>query len=81
MPRCRAGPTCLRGAQVTGADGRVTFTTICPGWCRFAFARIHFQLCLTNDLGVTATSQLAFPQSVTAAVHGSAPCEGPEKLR
>jgi len=68
------GLTYLRGVQVTDANGRVSFTTIYPGWYAGRITHIHFQVYLNNNLAVTATatSQLAFPQEVTTAVYNSA---------
>ena len=70
----QAGLTYLRGVQVTDANGRVSFTTIYPGWYAGRITHIHFQVYLNDNLAVTATatSQIAFPQEVTAAVYASA---------
>jgi protocatechuate 3,4-dioxygenase beta subunit len=64
------GDTFCRGIQLTDSDGKVTFTTIYPGWYRGRITHIHFQLYLNN--GLVATSQLAFPQDITTAVYDSA---------
>jgi protocatechuate 3,4-dioxygenase beta subunit len=64
------GETFCRGIQLTDRDGKVTFTTIYPGWYRGRITHIHFQLYLNN--GLVATSQLAFPQDITTAVYDSA---------
>jgi protocatechuate 3,4-dioxygenase beta subunit len=68
-----SGETFLRGIQVTNSSGQVTFTTIYPGWYAGRITHIHFQVYLNDNLNVTATatSQLAFPQDVTAAVYNS----------
>jgi len=70
----QTGLTYLRGVQVTDANGQVHFTTIYPGWYAGRITHIHFQVYLNDNLAVTATatSQLAFPQEVTAAVYASA---------
>lgn len=67
------GQTFCRGIQVTDANGEVAFQTIYPGWYTGRITHIHFQVYLANNLAVTATatSQIAFPQDVTAAVYGS----------
>jgi protocatechuate 3,4-dioxygenase beta subunit len=67
------GETFLRGIQVSDSAGRVTFTTIFPGWYAGRITHIHFQVYLNDNLRVTATatSQLGFPQSVTEAVYAS----------
>jgi protocatechuate 3,4-dioxygenase beta subunit len=63
------GDTFCRGIQLTDRDGKVTFTTIYPGWYRGRITHIHFQVYLNN--GLVATSQLAFPQEITTAVYDS----------
>jgi protocatechuate 3,4-dioxygenase beta subunit len=67
------GETFLRGIQLSDANGQVTFTTIFPGWYAGRITHIHLQVYLNDNLAVTATatSQLAFPQTVTAAVYAS----------
>lgn len=69
----QTGKTYLRGAQVSDANGQVTFTTIYPGWYAGRITHIHFQIYLNDDLTVTATatSQLALPTAVTTAVYNS----------
>jgi protocatechuate 3,4-dioxygenase beta subunit len=64
------GDTFCRGIQLTDSTGKVTFTTIYPGWYSGRITHIHFQLYLNN--GLVATSQLAFPQEITTAVYNSA---------
>lgn len=64
------GQTFCRGVQTTDANGDVTFLTVYPGWYTGRITHIHFRVYLGNAL--SATSQLAFPQSVTAAVYSSA---------
>jgi protocatechuate 3,4-dioxygenase beta subunit len=68
------GETFLRGTQVTDADGRVSFTTIYPGWYPGRITHMHFQVYLENNRAVpaSATSQIAFPQAMTTAVYNSA---------
>jgi protocatechuate 3,4-dioxygenase beta subunit len=63
------GQTFLRGVQTTDTSGRVTFNTIYPGWYPGRATHIHFRVYLALDL--QATSQLAFPNSVTSAVYSS----------
>ena len=64
------GETFCRGIQLTDSDGKVTFTTIYPGWYSGRITHIHFQVYLNN--GLVATSQLAFPQEITTTVYDSA---------
>lgn len=68
-----SGETWLRGIQLSNSNGQVTFTTIYPGWYAGRITHIHVQVYLNDNLSVTATAttQLAFPQDVTAAVYGS----------
>ena len=62
----------LSNAAMVRSDIRqgktVRFTTIYPRWYAGRVTHIHFQAYLTNNLQVTATSQLAFPPEVTTAV-------------
>jgi protocatechuate 3,4-dioxygenase beta subunit len=61
--------TFLRGIQTTDASGRVTFQTIYPGWYQGRATHIHVEVVL-NGRSVKVT-QIAFPESVTAAVYAS----------
>ncbi|MCC6158871.1 MAG: intradiol ring-cleavage dioxygenase [Deltaproteobacteria bacterium] len=66
-----SGLTFLRGTQITGADGRVRFMTIYPGWYPGRTTHIHFKVHLTGML--EATSQLYFPEDATETVYATAP--------
>jgi protocatechuate 3,4-dioxygenase beta subunit len=59
--------TYLRGIQTTDANGRVTFTTIYPGWYQGRATHIHVEVTV-NGRSVKVT-QIAFPEDVTAAVY------------
>jgi protocatechuate 3,4-dioxygenase beta subunit len=63
------GQTFCRGVQTTDSNGQVRFTTIYPGWYQGRATHIHFRVYLALDL--QATSQLAFPDAVTAAVYNT----------
>jgi protocatechuate 3,4-dioxygenase beta subunit len=63
------GETFMRGIQVSDANGVVRFTTIYPGWYEGRVTHIHFQVFVDGE--VVSTSQLAFPDDVTAAVYES----------
>jgi protocatechuate 3,4-dioxygenase beta subunit len=63
------GATFLRGIQTTDASGRVTFTTVYPGWYAGRATHIHVEVTV-NGRSVKVT-QIAFPENVTAAVYGS----------
>lgn len=65
------GETFFRGIQLTNALGEARFTTIYPGWYPGRAAHIHFQIFLGSLL--RATSQLAFPDELTALVNSTAP--------
>ena len=69
------GQKFLRGYQVTGADGKVTFTTIYPGWYRGRAVHIHFKIRTDPDAasGYDFTSQFFFDDSLTDQVHAQAP--------
>jgi protocatechuate 3,4-dioxygenase beta subunit len=61
------GQTFLRGLQMTDAAGRVTFRTIYPGWYQGRATHIHVQIFVNGS--VIKTTQMAFPEDVTAAVY------------
>ena len=63
------GQTFLRGLQVTDANGKVTFNTIYPGWYPGRATHIHVNVFRGGSL--VKTTQIAFPESVSAAVYGS----------
>jgi protocatechuate 3,4-dioxygenase beta subunit len=69
------GSKFLRGYQVTDAAGRVTFTTVYPGWYQGRTVHIHFKI--RSDAGATKalefTSQLFFDDTVTDTVHALQP--------
>ena len=67
------GQTWLRGLQLTDGRGRATFRTVYPGWYPGRVTHIHFQVYIgERPRGrATATSQLVFPDEVTAAVYAS----------
>ncbi len=64
-----AGQTFLRGLQTTDTNGVVTFRTIYPGWYQGRATHIHLEV-LVNG-AVVKTSQIAFPEDVSAAVYGT----------
>lgn len=65
------GETFCRGIQLTDANGQATFQTVYPGWYQGRITHVHFQVFL--DSGLAATSQIAFPEEVTAAVYAVEP--------
>jgi protocatechuate 3,4-dioxygenase beta subunit len=65
-----AGQTFFRGIQITDANGEVRFTTIYPGWYAGRVQHIHFEIYLNSML--SATSQLAFPETFNTAVNNTA---------
>jgi protocatechuate 3,4-dioxygenase beta subunit len=65
------GATFFRGIQLTDSNGQVQFTTIYPGWYTSRVTHIHFQVFLSSVL--SATSQMAFPESLTTAVYNTSP--------
>lgn len=67
-----SGETYCRGIQKSDSSGKVTFTTVYPGWYAGRITHVHFQVYLTTLSGTaTATSQFAFPQEITYAVYNS----------
>jgi protocatechuate 3,4-dioxygenase beta subunit len=63
------GLTFLRGIQTTDGNGRVTFATIFPGW--YAGRATHIHVEVKVDGSVVKVTQIAFPESVIAAVYAS----------
>jgi protocatechuate 3,4-dioxygenase beta subunit len=59
--------TSLRGLQKTDASGRATFTTVYPGWYQGRATHVHLEV-FVNGSSVK-TTQMAFPEDVTAAVY------------
>ena len=61
----------LRGTQVTGTDGVVTFHTIYPGWYRGRTVHIHTKV--HADSSTRHTGQLFFDDGLTDEVYAAAP--------
>lgn len=66
--------TYLRGVQVAGPDGTVTFTTVFPGCYAGRWPHLHFEVfpdaaSVTDATTNVLTSQVAMPESECAAVH------------
>lgn len=59
----------LRGHQITDAQGRVDFLTICPAWYSFRTPHIHVKVLI--DAGTVLTMQLYFPEDLNAWVRES----------
>jgi len=59
--------TAMRGLQKTDATGKATFTTVYPGWYQGRATHVHLEV-FVNGSSVK-TTQLAFPEDVTAAVY------------
>jgi protocatechuate 3,4-dioxygenase beta subunit len=65
------GAVFLRGTQLTGADGRVQFQTVYPGWYPGRTTHIHFKVHLSGNR--EATSQLYFAEELNREVYATAP--------
>ncbi|MGQ0456123.1 MAG: intradiol ring-cleavage dioxygenase [Hyphomicrobium sp.] len=61
------GQTFLRGAQITDADGRASFTTIYPGWYPGRTPHIHVKAFL--DAKTLVTGQIYFPDDVSTKIY------------
>ncbi len=66
----------LRGVQVAGADGTVTFTSIFPGCYSGRWPHIHFEVypdvaSIIDATKAVSTSQVALPQAECQAVYGT----------
>jgi protocatechuate 3,4-dioxygenase beta subunit len=59
--------TYLRGLQKTDDSGRATFSTIYPGWYQGRATHVHIEVFLNGSS--VKTTQMAFPEDVTAAVY------------
>ena len=65
----QTGQTYLRGIQTTDANGEARFTTIYPGWYQGRATHIHVEVTI-GGASIKAT-QMAFPESVNAAVYAT----------
>ena len=65
-----SGQKWLRGYQTTDASGKVTFTTIYPGWYSGRAVHIHFKV---RASGLEFTSQLFFADDMNTTVFKQAP--------
>lgn len=66
------GQDFLRGYQISGADGYVTFKTIYPGWYQGRTTHIHFRARVYDSTGKVTynfTSQLFFDDTFTDQVY------------
>jgi protocatechuate 3,4-dioxygenase beta subunit len=63
------GETFLRGSQITDAEGRVRFDSVYPGWYPGRTTHVHFKVHVSETL--EATSQIYFPEDVTADVYAT----------
>ncbi len=69
------GKKFLRGHQVTDKNGRAEFLTVFPGWYSGRAVHIHFKVRLFEGTrrAHEFTSQLYFDESITDAIHATAP--------
>ncbi len=65
------GKTFFRGIQLTDSNGQAEFLTIYPGWYQGRVTHIHLQVFLSSVL--SATSQMAFPDTLNTAVYNTSP--------
>lgn len=75
-----SGETFLRGYQRTDAEGRVTFSTVYPGWYPGRTPHIHLMVHMGLPEGGSPggvpsllTTQLYFPEDITDAVYAEEP--------
>ena len=61
------GQTFLRGLQTTDSGGKAMFNTIYPGWYMGRATHIHVEIYVSGR--TVKTTQIAFPESVSAAVY------------
>lgn len=65
------GQTYLRGTQITGAEGNVTFQSVYPGWYPGRTPHIHVKVFL--DQKTLVTGQIYFPDDLSARIYASRP--------
>jgi protocatechuate 3,4-dioxygenase beta subunit len=68
------GENFLRGYQYTDANGKVSFTTIYPGWYSGRAVHIHVKVRIFDSSGnitTEATTQLFFDDSITDGVYAA----------
>ncbi len=68
------GENFLRGYHYTDANGKVTFTTIYPGWYSGRAVHIHVKVRVFDSSGnvtTEATTQLFFDDSISTAVYAA----------
>ncbi len=68
------GENFLRGYQYTDANGKVSFTTIYPGWYSGRAVHIHVKVRVFDSSGnvtTEATTQLFFDDSISTAVYAA----------
>jgi protocatechuate 3,4-dioxygenase beta subunit len=61
----------LRGTQMTGTDGKVTFLTLYPGWYQGRATHIHVKVHVSGS--TVHTGQLFFDEAQNNAVYATAP--------
>ena len=71
-----SGQTFLRGVQLSNHAGKVSFTTIFPGWHLPRLTHLHLQVfvagtTLSSHAVAAASTQLRFPDVVTSAVYAN----------
>lgn len=63
------GKTFLRGHQTTGSDGRVSFTTIIPGWYTTRLTHIHLRTIVQGLAWTSHVTQLYLPHDIEQSVY------------
>ncbi len=61
------GENWLRGFQLAGTDGKLSFQTIYPGWYQGRATHIHLEVFVNNVL--KKTTQVTFSETISDAVH------------
>ena len=69
----KRGSGFLRGHQVSGEDGRVSFTTIFPGWYTGRLAHFHLRTIVQDMDWTSHITQLYLPTEIEHAVYATAP--------
>lgn len=73
--------TYLRGVQVVGDDGTVTFTTVWPGCYDGRWPHLHFEVfpdkaSITDATNNVLTSQIAMPEEQSSQVYATSAYDG-----
>lgn len=73
------GETFLRGTQIAGADGRVRFASVYPGWYPGRTAHVHFKI--IDGTMTRLTSQFFLPDALSEYLYANLSAYRRDRLR